>query len=82
MDENDIDIDIPDTLETPGTKLVYLYLSVKDEATIDELHAELGIKKITLYPLLQTLTTISLVDQMGSTYVCWEPREQPRNRGD
>lgn len=82
MNENELDIEIPDMLETSGTKLIYLYLSIKDEATIDELHTELGIKKITLYPLLQQLTTINLVDQLGSTYVCQEPREQPRDRGD
>jgi MarR family transcriptional regulator, organic hydroperoxide resistance regulator len=63
---------IPDGLETSGSKLVYLYLKVEDEATINELHTALGMKKITLYSLLQTLTATKLIDQEGAMYVCKE----------
>jgi MarR family transcriptional regulator, organic hydroperoxide resistance regulator len=63
---------IPDGLETSGSKLVYLYLKVEDEATINELHTALGMKKITLYSLLQTLTATELIDQEGAMYVCKE----------
>lgn len=66
---------LPDTLDTAGSKLVYLYLKVEDEATINELHRALGMKKITLYSLLQTLTATELVDQEGAFYVCREPSE-------
>lgn len=63
---------IPDELETSGSKLVYLYLMVENEATINELHTALGMKKITLYSLLQTLKSTELVDQEGAMYVCRE----------
>lgn len=63
---------LPETLNTAGSKLVYLYLKVEDEATINELHTALGMKKITLYSLLQTLTATELVDQEGAMYVCKE----------
>lgn len=61
---------LPETLNTAGSKLVYLYLKIEDEATINELHTALGMKKITLYSLLQTLTATELVDQEGAMYVC------------
>lgn len=64
------DFDLPETLDTADAKLVYLYLRIKNEATIDELHAALGMKKITLYPLLQTLTATDHVDRIGTQYVC------------
>ncbi len=59
---------LPDTLDTSGSKLVYLYLKVEEEATINELHTALGMKKITLYSLLQTLKATDLVDQEGAIY--------------
>lgn len=64
------DLDLPKTLDTADAKLVYLYLHRNKEATIDELQAALGMKKITLYPLLQTLTATDHVDQTGAQYVC------------
>lgn len=63
---------LPETLNTAGSKLVYLYLKIENEATINELHMALGMKKITLYSLLQTLTATELVDQEGAMYVCKE----------
>lgn len=63
---------LPETLNTAGSKLVYLYLKIETEATINELHMALGMKKITLYSLLQTLTATELVDQEGAMYVCNE----------
>lgn len=63
---------LPETLNTAGSKLVYLYLKIENEATINELHMALGMKKITLYSLLQTLTATELVDQEGAMYVCNE----------
>lgn len=60
------------TIVSPGGKLVYLYLWVENEATIDELHAALGVKKLTLYSLLQTLMAAGLVERKGTLYVCQE----------
>ncbi|WP_336365458.1 hypothetical protein [Halalkalicoccus salilacus] len=67
------DNQLPETLDTSGAKLVYLYLQIENEATINELQTALGMKKITLYSLLQTLTATELVDQDGAMYVCQEP---------
>ncbi|KYH24291.1 hypothetical protein HAPAU_32740 [Halalkalicoccus paucihalophilus] len=64
------DLDLPETLDTADAKLVYLYLRIENEATIDELHTALGMKKITLYSLLQILTATDHVDRTGTQYVC------------
>ena len=66
---------LPETLDTAGSKLVYLYLKVEEEATINELHAALGMKKITLYSLLQTLKATDLVDQEGAIYTPGEANQ-------
>lgn len=44
--------DVPAILTTSGAKLIYLYLRIEEEATIDELHRTLGMTKLSLYPLL------------------------------
>lgn len=62
-------LDLPDRFETAGTKLIYLYLRIETEAMIDELHTALGMKKLTLYSLLPTLTATDLVDREGARYV-------------
>lgn len=66
-------LDVPAALTTSGAKLIYLYLRSEEEATIDELHRTLGMTKLSLYPLLQTLTARDLVKWTGITYVCQEP---------
>lgn len=62
--------ELPDALNSSGAKLVYLYVNIAEGATIDELQTALGLKKVTLYPLLQTLTTYGLIEKRGTTYVC------------
>ncbi|AGB38739.1 helix-turn-helix domain-containing protein [Natronococcus occultus] len=58
------------TLQSPRTKLVYLYLS-QGEATVDTLQADLDINKTTLYPILQTLAGNGLVERAdGETFRC------------
>lgn len=74
-----VDLKLPDTVDTAGSKLLYLYLSIENEATIDELQAALGMKKITLYSLLQTLRNADLVERVGANYVC---DDQPTDRGN
>lgn len=71
-------IELPAEFDTAGAKLLYLYLAIEDEATIDELEAALGMRKISLYPLLRTLVQGGLVDRTGVTYACREP---PSNGG-
>ena len=74
-----VDLELPDTVDTAGSKLLYLYLSIENEATIDELQAALEMKKITLYSFLQTLRSADLVERVGAKYVC---DHQPTDRGD
>lgn len=60
---------VPADLDSSESKLVYLYLSVVDGATIDRIANALAVKKITLYPLLRTLMADGLVERSGATYV-------------
>ena len=61
---------IPTTLESPRAKLVYLYLAMAREETVENMHNALGIKLISLYPVLETLIEKGLVQRDGSRYVC------------
>lgn len=74
-----VDLEFSDAFDTPGAKLVYLYLRIENEATIDELEAALGMRTVTLYSLLRTLTATDLVDRSGGSYVC---RDQPPDGGE
>ena len=60
---------VPADIESPRAKLVYLYLSTHDGATVDELRANLGMKKIALYSILKTLRDRGVVDQHTDRYV-------------
>jgi predicted transcriptional regulator len=59
---------IPADIDSPSSKLVYLYLRTRGECTVDELQSSLGMRKISLYPLLEGLATKGLVDRDGETY--------------
>lgn len=74
-----VEIELLDAFDTPGAKLVHLYLRIKNEATIDGLEAALGTRTGTLYSLLRTLTATDLVDRSGGSYVY---RDQPPDGGD
>lgn len=57
---------IPDSLESPRSKLVYLYLTGRESATIERIQTDLKMKKIALYAVLQTLTEKGLIERTGS----------------
>lgn len=59
---------LPATLESSNSKLVYLYLSAVDTATVDDLQSALDMKQLTLFPLLQTLESEGLITKNGETY--------------
>jgi DNA-binding IclR family transcriptional regulator len=63
---------LPITLESPRGKLVYLSLE-RERATVSELHARLGVPRITLYSVLKTLQSRGLVDRDGRAYVTARP---------
>jgi len=62
-------IDVPNDLTSAESKLVYLFLTATDGATVDELHDALDIRKISLFPVLRTLTERDVVAREGATYV-------------
>jgi predicted transcriptional regulator len=68
-DTDRIAIDVPDDLTSSESKLVYLFLAASDGATIEELHDALDIRKISLFPVLRTLTERDAIARDGPTYV-------------
>jgi DNA-binding MarR family transcriptional regulator len=60
--------DIPTELDSPASKLVYLYLGMAGECTVTDLQASLDMQKISLYPLLKSLSKRGLVDRDGERY--------------
>jgi predicted transcriptional regulator len=59
---------MPEGINSPQTKLVYYYLRVTDCETVDDLSAELDMKRMTLYDVLETLNEKGLVDNQGDRY--------------
>lgn len=59
---------LPTELDSAASKLVYLYLRSAGESTVDDLQAALDMRKISLYPLLTTLSKKGLVGHEGETY--------------
>jgi predicted transcriptional regulator len=62
-------VSVPSELSSDGTKLVYLYLHVTGESTLNELNQSLEMKSISLLPILNTLMTKDLVDRDGNSYL-------------
>jgi predicted transcriptional regulator len=57
-----------DELPTERKKLVYLYLQEYGEATADELQAALGIRLLTLLPILSDLESEAVVERRDNGY--------------
>lgn len=62
-------VSVPPELTSDGTKLVYLYLRVTGESTLDELNQSLEMKTISLLPILNTLESKELVNREGNIYL-------------
>lgn len=60
---------LPTGVDSPESKHVPLSLRIAGRATIDRIANALGMRKITLYPLLRALSGAGLVGRSGSTYV-------------
>jgi hypothetical protein len=58
-------IDIPDRITSPQAKLVYLYLHVRGTVTVDELGTALGLPKLALFSILETLDEYDTVARDG-----------------
>lgn len=59
---------LPEDLESPRSKLVYMYLDVAGTATIDDLQASLDMRKIDLFSVLNSLTGDDHVELEDGTY--------------
>lgn len=62
-------INVPETLQSAESKLVYVFLAASGGATVEELHEALHLRKITLFPVLDTLTERDVVGREGARYV-------------
>lgn len=60
---------IPKDVESAQAKLVYCYLAVAGGATVDDIERTLGMKKLDLLSVLQSLTGAELVEKRDSEYV-------------
>lgn len=60
---------LPEALQSPQTKLVYLYLRAVDGARVEDLKRALGIQALTLYPILERLIDHQLVERGDDGYV-------------
>jgi DNA-binding transcriptional ArsR family regulator len=54
---------LPEELESPRAKLVYLALAVTGGASVAELNESLGVPKLTLLSVLDALTGRELVER-------------------
>lgn len=59
---------LPEDLTSSEAKLVYFYLATRGSATVDELQASLGMQKLSLYSILQTLDERDLVRLQADEY--------------
>ncbi|MFB6196549.1 MAG: TrmB family transcriptional regulator [Haloplanus sp.] len=62
-------LEVPDAISSAESKLVYVFLTAADGATVEELHDALDLRKITLFPVLETLAERGVIDRDGATYV-------------
>lgn len=63
-------IAMPDDLTSPQTKLVYLSLLQAENATATDLQERLGLSKLTLFAVLESLVASNLVARTEDGYVC------------
>lgn len=59
---------LPGELSSSNAKLVYLYLLTTEVATADQLQSALGVRKLTLFPVLRRLENVGLVEAMDGEY--------------
>jgi DNA-binding IclR family transcriptional regulator len=61
-------LEIPEGIDSPRAKLVYLYLATAGGATVAEARDELGLPKLTLLQVLKRLRERELVACDGDDY--------------
>lgn len=63
-------LSVPKSLESPGAKLIYLYLRVCGNSTLEDLHEDLNLPIVSLYGLLSELESRDIVRRQGRFYRC------------
>jgi predicted transcriptional regulator len=61
--------EVPEAVETPRAKLVYIFLLGAGPASPEELSSALDVRKIDLYATLETLLDRGLVERVEAGYV-------------
>lgn len=56
---------LPDGIDSPQAKLVYLYLAATDGATVDDLAEALSMKKLSVLSVLRSLSAEGLIERDG-----------------
>lgn len=64
--ESDFDLSLPAEIDSPRAKLVYLFVTVSEETTVDDIQDALAMKKISLFSILGTLSKRDLVEKSGN----------------
>ena len=59
---------VPDGIDSPTGKLVYLYLATAGRTTVEEMATHLDEPKLTLYGVLGTLAKRGLVERTAGGY--------------
>ncbi|RQG89150.1 MarR family transcriptional regulator [Natrarchaeobius halalkaliphilus] len=70
MPTNTRSVTVPNDLQSPRAKLVYLALVSAGEATTTELQNRFGLSKLTLLPILRSLVAKGLVRRTERGYHC------------
>lgn len=56
---------LPDEISSANAKLVYLYVKMRGEATVSDLQSDLGLQKLSLFSVLDSLRGADLVERDG-----------------
>ena len=56
---------LPETITSPNAKLVYYYVGVEGETTVADLQSDLGLPKLSLFSVLDSLHGAGHVERDG-----------------
>lgn len=70
MFTSDQRLSVPDELASSQAKLVYLSLLAGGDARMTDLQRTLGLSKLTLFAVLESLAATDLVERTEGGYVC------------
>lgn len=60
---------VPSELNSANAKLVYLFVDISAGASVDEMQSSLGLGKMALFSVLDSLSKQGFVEQRGREYV-------------